>query len=102
MADGDGLAATFQGFDPTDPEAALEQLRAARVALGELLDDAPGGVADDLQVEVDYVQALIEALETVPPGDATEAALQVDSVTQAHPGVADAAAELTAFAQREC
>ncbi len=102
MARGDGLATTFQGFDPTDPEVALEQLRPARVVLGELLDDAPAEVADDLQVEVEYVQALIEALETVTPGDATESALQVQSVTDAHPGVGDAATELAAFAQREC
>ena len=102
MAEGAGLTTTFQGFDPTDPEAALEQLRPARVALGDLLDDAPAEVADDLQVEVDYVQALIEALETVPPGDATEAALPVQAATEAHPDVAGAAAELSAFEQREC
>ena len=44
VADTGDLAATFQGFDPTDPEAALDQLRAARVALGDLLDvGARGG-----------------------------------------------------------
>ncbi len=102
VAEGDALATTFQGFDPTDPEAALEQLRPARVTLGELLDDAPAEVADDLQVEVDYVQALIDALDGVAAGDATEAALQVQAVTDAHPGVDEAAAELTAFTEREC
>ncbi len=102
VAEDDGLTSTFQGFDPTDPEVALEQLRPARVALGDLLDEAPSEVADDLQVEIEYVQAMIEALESVSPGDATEAALQVHSVTEAHPGVAEAAAELAAFADREC
>jgi len=96
------LSTTFQGFDPTDPEAALGQLRPARVALGNLLDDAPEEVRDDLQVEVDYVQALIDALDGVEPGDATQAALQVQSVTDAHPKVADAAATLAAFVEREC
>ena len=102
VAESDGLTATFQGFDPTDPEAALERLRPARVTLGELLDEAPDEVRDDLQVEVDYVQALIDALEGVAPGDATQSALQVQSVTDAHPDVEEAAANLTAFAEREC
>lgn len=102
VAEGDGLATTLQGFDPTDSEAALEQLRPARVTLGNLLDDAPDEVADDLQVEIDYVQALIDALEGVEPGDATEAALQVQAVTDAHPAVDDAAASLAAFAADEC
>jgi hypothetical protein len=96
------VAATFQGFDPSDPEAALEQLRAARVTLGELHDAAPDEVRDDLQVEIDYVQALIDALEQVEPGDATEAALQVQAVTEAHPDVDAASAELAAFSEREC
>lgn len=102
VAEGDGLATTFQGFDPTDPEAALEQLRPARVALGELVDEAPDDVRDDLQVEIDYVQALIDVLEPVEPGDATQTALQVQAVTDAHPGVAEASATLAAFAEREC
>jgi hypothetical protein len=102
VAEDDTLTTTFQDFDPSDPEAALEQLRAARVALGELHDDAPDEVRDELQIEIDYVQALIDALETVEPGDATEAARQVQAVTGAHPDVEEAAATLAAFADREC
>lgn len=102
VAEGDGLATTFQGFDPTDPEAALEQLRPARVALGELVDEAPDDVRDDLQVEIDYLQALIDVLEPLEPGDATQTALQVQAVTDAHPGVAKAADNLATFAEREC
>lgn len=101
MADTE-VTGALEGFDPTDPERALEQLRSARVTLGELLDDAPDEVRDDLQVEVDYVQALVDALEGVAPGDATESALQVQAVTDAHPGVDEAAASLAAFAEREC
>jgi hypothetical protein len=102
LATSEGLATTFQEFDPSDPELALDQLRAARITLGELHDDAPNEVRDDLQVEIDYVDALIEALEPVEPGDATEATLQVQSVTDAHPEVDEAAAELAAFAEAEC
>lgn len=102
VAETGDVAATFQGFDPTDPETALDQLRPARVTLGDLLDVAPEEVRVDLQVEIDYVQALIDALEDVPSGDATEAALQVQSVTDAHPGVDEASANLVAFADEEC
>jgi len=102
VAEGDGLSTAFQGFDPTDPEAALEQLRPARVALGDLLDEAPDGMRDDLQVEIDYVQALIDVLEPLEPGDAAQTALQVQAVTDAHPSVAEASATLEAFAERQC
>ena len=102
VAEDDALAATFQGFDPSDPEAALDQLRTARVALGGLLDEAPDEVQDDLQVEIDYVQDLIDALETVEPGDSADAAAQVQAVTDAHPDVDEAALELSAFTEREC
>jgi hypothetical protein len=102
VADGDGITSVFQGFDPTDPEAALETVREARVVLGDLVDDAPDDVRDDLEVEIDYLQGLIEALEQVEPGDPTEAALQVQAVADAHPKVPAAAAALTTFAEREC
>jgi hypothetical protein len=98
----DGVTTSLQGFDPTDPEAALAQLRDARVKLGELLDAAPEDVRDDLEVEIDYVQALVEVLEDVEPGDATESALRIQSVTDAHPGVDEAAANLATFAEEEC
>jgi hypothetical protein len=102
LAASEDLATTFQEFDPSDPELALDQLRPARITLGELHDEAPAEVRDDLQVEIDYVDALIEALEAVEPGDAAEATLQVQAVTDAHPGVGEAAAALTTFAAQEC
>jgi hypothetical protein len=102
VAEDEGISTTFQGFDPSDPEAALDQLRTARVTLGEVRDAAPGEVRDDLDVEIAYADALIDALEPVAPGDASEATLQVQSVTDAHPQVDEAAAALAAFAEREC
>ncbi len=102
LAEGDSLTATLAGFDPTHPESALDPLRTAGVQLGELHDAAPDDAAEPLPVEIDYVQALIEALELVEPGDGTEAALQVQAVSDAHPGVDEAAADLAAFADREC
>jgi hypothetical protein len=96
------FAGTLTGFDPTDSELALDQLRSARVDLGDLLDAAPNEVRDDLQVEIDYVQALIDALEPIAPGDAAAATRQVQAVTAAHPDVDEAAAALAAFTEREC
>jgi hypothetical protein len=96
------ITAVFQGFDPTDRDAALDQLRTARVTLGDLHDAAPGEVRDDLQREIDYVQALVDSLEAVEPGDATDTALRIQAVTDAHPGIDEAAANLTAFAEEEC
>jgi hypothetical protein len=102
VAEGDGITSTFQDFDPSDPEAALDQLRTARVTLGKLLDEAPNEVHDELQVEIDYVQALIDALEPVEPGDAAAAAVRVRAVTEAHPDVGEASATLAAYSAREC
>ena len=102
LADTEGVDTRFQGFDPTDPEAALAQLRPARITLGDLLDEAPEEARADLATEIDYLQDLIEALEDVGPGDASASATAVQSVTAAHPDVAAAAEGLAAFAQREC
>ena len=98
----DDVSSAFAGFDPTDRDAALDQLRPARVTLGDLLAKAPAEVRDDLQVEIDYVQALIDSLAAADPGDPADAAERVRSVTEAHPKVADAAAALSAFTTREC
>lgn len=96
------VAAVFAGFDPTDTERALEQLRTARVTLGELRDAAPDEVRDDLGVEIDYVQALIDGLDDIEGGDAAQAVEVVRQVTAEHPDVADAAANLATFGQEHC
>jgi len=93
----------FEGFDPTDAATALEQLRTARVELGTLKDAAPGEVRDDLEVEIGYVQALIDELEPLQDGvDALQVAASVQAVTDAHPDVAAAAATLEAFSTDRC
>jgi hypothetical protein len=102
LAETEGVATRFQGFDPTDPEAALARLRPARITLGDLFDEAPEEARADLATEIDYVQDLIDALEDVVPGDAAAAATAVQSVTAAHPDVGTAADDLAAFAEREC
>jgi hypothetical protein len=96
------LTSTFTGFDPTDTDHALEQLRAARVSLGELRDAAPAEVRDDLTVEIDYVQALLEGIEGLDGRDSAETVAVVQQITSEHPDVDDAAASLAAFAAESC
>ncbi len=96
------VATAFAGFDPTDTEAALDQLRGARVTLGRLRDAAPAEVRDDLTVEIDYVQALVDGLAELDGRDANEAVTIVQQVTDEHPDVAAAAANLEAFTAESC
>jgi hypothetical protein len=96
------VAAVFSGFDPTDTEHALEQLRAARVTLGELHDDAPDEVRDDLSVEIDYVQDLIDGIKATEGRDAAEAVEVVRQVTADHDDVTEAASNLAAFSAKHC
>lgn len=96
------LSSTFDGFDPTDVPAALEQLRSARVTLGELRDAAPSEVKDDLSVEIDYVQALIDGLEPLEAADSAEVVATVRAITADHPDVEAAAATLAAYSEETC
>ena len=102
VGDGTAFAATFDGFDPTDTEAALAQLRAARITLGDLRDVAPGEVRDDLTIEVDYIQAMLEALEAAEPDNPGEAVAAVQRATVAHPDVDEANARLVAWTAEQC
>ncbi len=102
VGDRSGFATTFEGFDPTDTDEALEQLRAARVSLGALADVAPGEVRDDLAAQIGYIQALIDALERSDPANPGEAVRAVQEATEAHPGVQDAADRLEAWAEASC
>lgn len=92
----------FSGFDPTNTERALEQLRAARVTLGGLRDVAPDEVRDDLAVEIAYVQALLEGLDELEGADPAQAVEVVRQVTEHHPDVADAASSLAVFSEEQC
>ncbi|MEO7429911.1 MAG: hypothetical protein ABIY48_11085 [Acidimicrobiales bacterium] len=95
-------ATVFAGFDPSDTERALTQLRAARVTLGELRDAAPSEVRDELSVEIAYVQAMIDGLKGLAAPDAAQSVEVVRQATADHPKVADAAAALAAFSKQHC
>jgi hypothetical protein len=92
----------FDGFDPSDASDALDRLRTARVSLGELRDAAPDEVRDDLDVEIAYIQALIDGLSSLQGTDAADAVEVVRQVTEDHPDVEDASAALVAFSAEHC
>ena len=102
LGDGRQLGTTLEGFDPTDTDSALEQLRDARLTLGQLRTVAPSEVKRDVSVEIDYVQALIEALEEVGPNDPTAAVAAVRRATEDHPDVQQAADRLEAWSETTC
>jgi len=95
-------AAVFSGFDPSDTERALEQLREARLTLGELRDAAPGEVRDDIDVEIAYVQALVDGLAALTEPEPAQSVEVFRQVTADHPGVAEAAATLAAYSEKNC
>jgi hypothetical protein len=90
------------GLDPTDTERSLEQLRVAHVDLEQLRDAAPSEVRDDLEVELDYVESLIEVLETVDPDDPAAVVAAVNALADQRGAVEAAAIELRAFQTDNC
>jgi len=95
-------AGLFAGFDPSDAPRAVEQLASARVVLRELRGAAPEGPREDLDVEIAYVDALIDGLSGLGSEDAQQAAEVVSEITAEHPRVAEASASLAAFSQTSC
>lgn len=99
----DPSAATlFADFDPSDAPRSLEQLRAARVTLGELRRAAPAAVRGDLDIEIAYLQDLIDGLSAAKDLDATKAAEVVRRVTAEHPDVPKANDALVAYSKERC
>lgn len=96
------VSTLFAGFDPSDAPNAVEQLRTARVTLGELRRAAPDEVRDEIDVEISYVQDLIDGLSADKDLDATRAAEIVRAVTAEHPDVSKASAALETFSQKSC
>ncbi len=103
LTNGQQYRTVFEGFNPTDATDALDRLRTARLDLGELKADAPSEIRDDLQVEIDYVQALIDGVAALGPGtDARNLTATFQAVTTDHPKVPAAAAALETFATAGC
>jgi hypothetical protein len=102
VADRAGLAAMTEGFDPSDRDRALEQLRAIRVELGELRAAAPSEIRGDLDTQIDAAQGLIEALDAVPPGDPAAAVEAVRAAQADMDDLPEATANLEAWTAEHC
>ncbi len=92
----------FAGFDPSDAPKAKDQVAAGMAVLHELRDAAPKDARADLDLEIAYFEALVDALATLDGSDPEQAATVVASVTADHPGVADAAARLRSLTEESC
>jgi hypothetical protein len=99
---GSDLTEVFDGFDPTDTERALDQLRDARLLLGELHAVAPDEPRDALSAEIAYLDALIDALETAPADDPTAAVAAVNGLDAEQAAANVASGELQAFEDANC
>lgn len=102
VADRAGLAAMTEGFDPSDRERALEQLRAIRVELGELRVAAPSEIRGDLDTQIDAAQGLIDALDATPPGDPAAAVEAVRAAQADMDALPEATASLEAWTAEHC
>ena len=103
LADGQQYPSVFEGFNPTDANNALERLRIARGDLGELEIEVPREIREDLQVEIDYVEALIDGIAALGVGaDPDDLTATFQAVTTDHPKVPAAAAALAKFTTTDC
>jgi hypothetical protein len=102
VADRDAFAAVVDGFDYSDRDRALDQMRTARVELGELREDAPGEIRSDLDVQVDATETLIDALEAAPAGDPVATVEAVRAVQPDLDEVEEAGARLEAWTREHC
>lgn len=57
----------FDELDPTDIDAAIATFEQARNAQIELRTDAPGEVRQDIDVQVNFLDELIEGLQAADP-----------------------------------
>ncbi|MDP1819773.1 MAG: hypothetical protein Q8K58_07750 [Acidimicrobiales bacterium] len=103
LASGRSFGTLFEGgLDPTDTDRALEQLRVAQVDLQQLRDAAPSEARDDLEAELDYVDALVEVLERVDPDDPAAVVAEVNGLAAQRREVEAAARDLAAFEAERC
>jgi hypothetical protein len=102
VADREALAAVVDGFDYSDRDRALDQMRTARVELGELREDAPSEIRSDLDVQVDATETLIDALEAAPAGEPVATVEAVRAVQPDLAEVEEAGARLEAWTREHC
>ena len=103
VGDGRGYAPLFEGgFDPTDRDRALAQLRAATVDLGELRGAAPSSLHAAIDDEVRYLDALVEVIEASDPDDPAAVVDAVNGLDEEREAAEVAGLELATFQAEHC
>jgi hypothetical protein len=90
------------GFDPTDTDRALAQLRAATVDLDQLHDAAPSEVRGAVQDELSYLTALTKVLEDVDPDDPAAVVTAVNALRAQRTAAQAASAKLQTYQDAHC
>ncbi len=96
------LESLFAELDPTDVEQALDLFRQGRDSLEELRDVAPSEVRDELTIELDYLEALVEAMEPMVGRDDADIVAALQEVNEEHPDVQAAAQTLEEYEAETC
>jgi Spy/CpxP family protein refolding chaperone len=102
VADGRHAGLFSDGFDPTDRDRALAQLRAAEVDRDELRAAAPGDLRAASDDEIRYVEALVEAVEGTDPDDPAQVVAAVNALDDEREAAEVAALDLAAFQAEQC
>jgi hypothetical protein len=90
------------GFDPTDTDRALAQLRAATVDLDQLHDAAPSEVRGAVTDEQAYIDALTKVLEDVSRDDPAAVVAAVNGLGAQRTAAQAASARLQAYQDAHC
>jgi hypothetical protein len=91
-----------QGFDPTDTDRALAQLRAAAVDLDQLHAAAPSEVRSAVKAELTYVAAVTKVLKDVNRDDPTAVVNAVNGLTAQRTAAQAASAKLQTYQDAHC
>lgn len=103
VGDGRSYEALFaEGFDPTEPDRAVAQLRSAQVDLAALRVAAPSSLHGALDDEARYLAALLDAVSSADPDDPAAVVGAVNALDEERTAAEAAAAELSEFAEENC
>jgi hypothetical protein len=91
-----------QGFDPTDTDRALAQLRTAAVDLDELHAAAPSEVRGAVRDELAYVDAVTKVVRRTDPDDQEAVVAGVNGLAKERAAAQAASATLAAYQQAHC
>ena len=101
LADTPALGETLGALDSSDPGGARRQLEDAARQFRLLEGDAPGAVREDIARVRQGVDLILDAIEA-NPDDISAARAAITEQADELVGLASAASEVAAYAEREC